>query len=247
MFSIDTTAVYAALGYTRPPAPTLIVMMPPGSGERPHTARTLAVERLIDALDIPAATVCPGHLYAPATLSPLARRLLIQPQPLSAGMLGCAGGPIGLLDFTATAATIADLATTHHQLWTQLVAGTPPADTLPDLLATEPTTTAAVDRFLAQPLIARMRATNAFGTDSFGAALAAMQAGPGTYTDYLIDATLLGDGLLDTDDTLLLPTLIPSDPITHSLSQRQAYHRIARNQLSQAHPATVIVACHPHT
>jgi hypothetical protein len=233
-------------------APTVLLCLPARASTSRAVLHSEVAHRLRDGLGVSAAALCPGHLYAQSGLHPLEQRLLVDPQPTIGPLHDCAGGPLGLLDFTHSAAFIADVAADEHVTWSQIVDGTPDAIPLSDLVhALAHDLPGAVAAYCAQPRISAMLAANQRGDatflpDDYGPLLAAYQAGPAEHRRYLIDVMQLGDALLDLDGTLIAPAPLHQPRLTHSLAQCRAYHDEARRRLRTANPTTLLVACHIH-
>jgi hypothetical protein len=234
-----------------PAATTVLVCLPAHCTVNPAARHTEIVRRLRTAGLGASAALCPGHLYTQPDLEPCEQRLIIDAQPGIALLPGCAGAPLGLLDFTNSAALIADAADDEYGTWARTVAGTPDAIALNDLahtLAHDPT--AAVSDFCAQPRITAMLAAHQRGEATFlldddTTLLPAYQAGPAVHRRYVIDVMQLGDALIDLDGTLITPAPPHQARLTHTLAQRCLYHDRARRRLRNANPTTVLVSCHP--
>jgi hypothetical protein len=233
-------------------APTVLLCLPARASTSRAVLHSEVAHRLRDGLGVSAAALCPGHLYAQSGLHPFEQHLLVDPQPTIGPLHDCAGGPLGLLDFTHSAVFIADVAADEHATWSQIVDGTPDAIPLSDLVhALAHDLPGAVAAYCAQPRISAMLAANQRGDatflpDDYGPLLAAYQAGRAEHRRYLIDVMQLGDALLDLDGTLIAPAPLHRPRLTHGLAQCRAYHDEARRRLRTANPTTVLVACHIH-
>lgn len=230
-------------------AATVLVCLPAHCAADPAALYIEIAQRLTAGLGACAAALCPGHLYTQPHFAPR-DRLIINAEPGPGPLRGCAGGPLGLLDFTDSAALITAVAADEYNTWASTVAGTPDAIPLHELVqafAHDPT--AAVSTYCAQPRITAMlaadqRGDTSFSLEDYATLLAAYQAGPAEHRRYLIDLMQLGDALLDLDGTLIAPAPLHQPRLTHSLAQRRHYHDEARRRLRSANPTTVLIACH---
>jgi hypothetical protein len=233
-----------------PTGTTVLVCLPAHCATDTAVLHTELAQRLGTGLGASAAALCPGHLYTAADLRPCEQRLVVNAQPGLGPLPGCAGAPLGLLDFTDSAALITTVAADEYDTWASIVAGTPDAIALSDLLhelAGDPV--AVVGSFCAQPRIAAMLTAHHSGEvtfllDDYGPLLAAYQAGEAEHGRYLVDVLQLGDALLELDGTLIAAAPPTQARLTHSLAQRRRYFDQARQRLRAANPTTVLVACH---
>lgn len=253
MFAFDIQHRLAAiLGQPHPSTPSsavVLVCLPAHCAVDTEALYVELAERVTAGLDASAAVLCPGHLYAQTHFA-AGERLLINAGPGPGPLRGCAGGPLGLLDFTDSAAVIAAVAADEYHTWASTVAGTPDAIPLHEVFqAFAHDATEAVSAFCSQPRVSAMLAADQRGETSFvveeyATLLAAYQAGPAEHCRYLIDVMQLGDALLDLDGTLVTPAPLHRPRLTQTLAQRRQYHQEARRRLRSANPTTVLVACH---
>jgi hypothetical protein len=161
----------------------------------------------------------------------------------------CAGGPAGLLDPATTEQRHRARAVPQARHWAAILAGIPPARPWSHFLDAHHIDpdhypiTQAIARFEVQPRIAALAATlgGRLGADMYGPGLEALQAGTGCFAAYRAGVAVFADGLLTLDQQLLSPSFSPL-PIEQTLDERQAFHHAARDYLTAAHPATVLVA-----
>jgi hypothetical protein len=136
----------------------------------------------------------------------------------------CAGGPVKLLDLHGMRHAAGMGAGIRHQLWQQVVHGTPPARSWTQVHArhladpaTYPYERAQAD-FYNQPRVNAMRMHNAA---SYGAAhlpvkeLEMLQAGPIAYQHYSATTAVCGDALLTPEGHKFAPT---SDALCHRVT-----------------------------
>jgi hypothetical protein len=161
----------------------------------------------------------------------------------------CAGGPIGLLDLATTEQRHHAGAARRARDWAAILTGTPPARPWSHFLDAHNVdpdhypVPRAIARFQTQPRIAALAAAvgGRLGADMYGPGLQALQAGTGCFAAYRAGVSMFADGLLTLDRQLLSPSFTPL-LIEQTLDERQAFHDAARDHLTAAHPATVLVA-----
>lgn len=143
----------------------------------------------------------------------------------------CAGGPVKLLDLNAMRQAAGMGAGIRHQLWQQVVHGTPPARPWPVFEARHraeparyPLERAHAD-FCNQPRVNAMRLHNAAGHAAAHLAvdeLEMFQAGPLAYQHYSAATTVCADALLTPNGHTFAP---PSDTLAHRVTYlEQAGH-----------------------
>ncbi|MGN9912726.1 hypothetical protein ACTMTJ_34850 [Phytohabitans sp. LJ34] len=244
-------------GHRRASGLTAVVCLPPGSSDNP-AAVTAAVQSRLPALVHPQIDLRLSETaYLSRTgLTAREHRQLVGAGAVVDGRVGCAGGPIGLLDLPATREVAAAAA---RQLWQRhhsVVAGTPPAapwSQFADRNEADPDHypyATAVCEFTAQPRIATMLAHDEFTTDpddtftldDYGPGLAAYDDGPAAYADYRAGVLLYGDVLIGVNGRPVTPTgqLLPCT--SHTWPQRQAYHQLAAAHLADCEPGTVLLS-----
>jgi hypothetical protein len=229
----------------------LIVCLP---GDVAHDQQLLA-SRLADALR-PHISAPTGWLdgdqfmiWHPTDPIEQALLLLAHPDPDLPHLTWCAGGPIGLLDLSATTTQVRLAVADDVAEWATTVAGTPPAQAwwhYHDAHRADPHSyplDEAVAEFLAQPRVAAMAASSGdtFTPDLYGPGLEALHAGPDAYGDYQCGVLAYGDGLIDLDGQLLVPADTPQ-LVEQSWPERQFYHRRADRYLASLDPTTVLAA-----
>jgi len=109
-------------------------------------------------------------------------------------------------------------------------------------------TTEVHQRGRAAQRIAALAATaGRFDADIYGPGLEALQAGTGCFAAYRAGVQVFADGLISLEQRLLTPSFTPL-LTEQTLDERQAFHDTARDYLTAAHPATVLVAvpCRQH-
>ncbi|MCI0687386.1 MAG: hypothetical protein L0Y54_09150 [Sporichthyaceae bacterium] len=235
--------------------------LPPTTDSHPDAAAAAVSDLLGRALaGVPAAVAATGFVARPG-LGPPERARLIRPTVLCDGLLGCAGGPVGLLDLAATAAVLELFAEARWHQVRRVTAGTGPA--LPyhhfyDRHLLDPAgypLGRANAEFAAQPRVAAMLARDTaepdpdlrFDCDDYGPGLPAHQGGLADLVGYAAGC-FLGDALVTSAGELITPH--PGRPrgrLTHSLPARLSYHARAGAHLASLDPRSVIVAlvCDP--
>jgi hypothetical protein len=218
----------------------VLVLLPPGSSHH----RSALNNQLTAALPTGVPTQpCHNHFLPQHDLHPHEQRLLVDVTGPS-----CAGGPIGLLDLTATQAPARALAQLLHHRWALAVAGTPPALPWRHYLRHHHGDPSAypLDRataeFTAQPRITAMiehsrdgDPVSEFRLDEYDAGLIAHQTG--TFGDYLCGIALFGDALSTPHAGVL-------SPHRHDEDGRAGFHTTAHTVLHTADPGSVVVTCH---
>ncbi|MEU4677915.1 hypothetical protein [Micromonospora sp. NPDC023737] len=136
----------------------------------------------------------------------------------------CAGGPVRLLDLPGLRHAAAVGAGIRHQMWQQIVHGTPPATPWPVFESrhlTDPDRyplDKASEDFHAQPRVHAMRlhAATTPGTDHCGVGeLEMYQAGQVAYQHYRAASAVAGDAMLTADGRHLAPA---SDALAHRIT-----------------------------